>query len=59
VADEARGGPGPTREDERERLERQASVAEWVTIGWNVFEMVITIGLGVAARSLALVALTR
>jgi divalent metal cation (Fe/Co/Zn/Cd) transporter len=41
---------------ERLRLERQASIAEWVTIAWNVLEMAVTIGLGVAARSLALVA---
>ena len=29
---------------------------EWVTIGWNVAEVGVTIGLGVAASSLALVA---
>ena len=41
---------------DREALERQASVAEWLTITWNLLEMAVTIGLGVAAQSLALVA---
>ncbi len=35
---------------------RRAIRLEWVTIAWNVVEVGITIGLGLAARSLALVA---
>lgn len=35
---------------------RQALRLEWITIGWNTIEVFVTIGLGVAARSLALVA---
>ena len=35
---------------------RRATRLEWVTIAWNVVEVGITIGLGIAARSLALVA---
>lgn len=35
---------------------RRSVRLEWVTIAWNVAEVGITIGLGVAARSLALVA---
>ena len=42
--------------DLKERLEAQALHLEYATIGWNVVEMVISIGLGIAARSLALVA---
>ena len=40
----------------RGRLERRGLRLEYATIGWNVVEMAITIALGVAARSLALVA---
>jgi len=40
----------------RTRLEQGAARAEFATIGWNVMEMFITIGLGIAARSLALIA---
>ena len=40
----------------RGRLERRGLRLEYATIGWNVVEMVITLTLGVAARSLALVA---
>ncbi|MDH3471573.1 MAG: cation transporter [Acidimicrobiia bacterium] len=39
-----------------ERLRRRAVRLEWVTIGWNVAEVFITIGLGVAAGSIALIA---
>lgn len=42
--------------DLKDRLEAQAMRLEYATIGWNVVEMVISIGLGIAARSLALVA---
>jgi divalent metal cation (Fe/Co/Zn/Cd) transporter len=35
---------------------RQAQRLEWVTIGWNTGEFGITLALGLAARSLALVA---
>jgi divalent metal cation (Fe/Co/Zn/Cd) transporter len=37
-------------------LRRRALVLEWTTIAWNAGEVFVTIGLGVAARSLALVA---
>lgn len=40
----------------REALEARGLRLEYVTIVWNVVEMVIAIGLGVAARSVALVA---
>lgn len=39
-----------------QRLEKRAMRLEYATIGWNAAEMLISIGLGVAARSLALVA---
>ena len=35
---------------------RRAVILEWVTIAWNVVEVGVTIGLGLAAGSLALVA---
>ena len=35
---------------------RQGRLLEWVTIGWNTVEVFVTIGLGLAAHSLALVA---
>ena len=38
------------------RLRRRALVLEWGTIAWNAGEVVVTIMLGIAARSLALVA---
>jgi divalent metal cation (Fe/Co/Zn/Cd) transporter len=37
-------------------LERRGLYLEYATIAWNAVEMVIAIGLGIAARSLALVA---
>lgn len=40
----------------KEKLEARAMRLEYATIGWNGIEMVISIGLGIAARSLALVA---
>jgi divalent metal cation (Fe/Co/Zn/Cd) transporter len=40
----------------KERLEQRAMRLEYATIGWNGVEMIIAIGLGIAARSLALVA---
>ncbi len=39
-----------------ERLRRRGIRLEWATNGWNLMEVVVTIGLGVQARSLALVA---
>ncbi len=39
----------------RARLQRRALCLEYTTIGWNVAESAITIGLGVMAGSLALV----
>lgn len=41
---------------EADRLERRGLQLEYATIAWNATEMVISIGLGIAARSLALVA---
>ena len=37
-------------------LERRGRRLQWATIGWNVVEVFVTIGLGVASGSLALVA---
>ena len=42
--------------DERLRLQRRAMRLEYATIAWNLGEAVLTIGLGVAAESLALIA---
>lgn len=42
--------------DAPDRAYRRALTLEWVTIAWNVVEIGVTIGLGVAAGSLALVA---
>lgn len=41
--------------DERLRLQRRALRLEYATIAWNLGEAVLTIGLGVAAESLALI----
>jgi divalent metal cation (Fe/Co/Zn/Cd) transporter len=38
------------------RLGRRATILEWFTIAWNAGEVVLTLVLGIAARSLALVA---
>ena len=46
----------PLPADEAARLERRGLRLEYATIGWNAVEVVVTIGLGIAARSLALVA---
>ena len=35
---------------------RRALFLEWLTIAWNGFEVVVTVGLGLAAHSLALIA---
>lgn len=43
-------------QDEAERLRRRALRLEWATNGWNTMEVFVTIGLGVAAGSLALIA---
>ena len=40
----------------RWKLEQRGLRLEYATIAWNAVEMVIAIGLGIAARSLALVA---
>lgn len=42
--------------DRAETARRRGRVLEWVTIGWNTMEVFVTIGLGLAANSLALVA---
>ena len=41
---------------EHDRLLRRGIRLEWATTGWNLMEVFVTIGLGVAAGSLALVA---
>jgi divalent metal cation (Fe/Co/Zn/Cd) transporter len=41
---------------ETERLRRRGVRLEWLTNGWNVMEVGVTVTLGVQARSLALVA---
>ena len=38
------------------KLERHGRVLQWGTIAWNCGEIFVTIGLGLAARSLALIA---
>ena len=45
-----------TRHDDQARLERVGSRLQWATIAWNSVEVFVTIGLGLAAKSLALVA---
>ena len=35
---------------------RQGLLLEWLTIGWNVLEVAVTVALGLAAHSLALIA---
>jgi divalent metal cation (Fe/Co/Zn/Cd) transporter len=40
----------------QERLARRALVLQWFTIAWNTGEVAVTLALGIAARSLALVA---
>lgn len=42
--------------DQKQHLERRAMHLEYATIAWNSVEMFVSIGLGIAARSLALVA---
>lgn len=44
-----------TQED-HERFQRRALRLEWATNAWNLMEVLVTIGLGIAAGSLALVA---
>jgi divalent metal cation (Fe/Co/Zn/Cd) transporter len=41
---------------ERSRLEHTGRVVQWGTIAWNACEVFVTIGLGIAAGSLALIA---
>jgi divalent metal cation (Fe/Co/Zn/Cd) transporter len=48
----ARVGASPTTDD----AVRLAVRLEYATVAWNATEVFVTIGLGVAARSLALVA---
>jgi len=43
-------------EFERERLRRRGIRLEWATNAWNAMEVVVTVSLGVASGSLALVA---
>ena len=44
------------RKSETDRLRRRGIRLEWATNGWNVMEVVVTVTLGLQARSLALVA---
>ena len=41
---------------ERDRLQRRGLRLEWATIVWNLGEAVITVALGIAAGSIALIA---
>lgn len=41
---------------DHDRLQRRAIRLEWATTGWNLVEVFVTIGLGMVAGSLALVA---
>jgi len=54
------GWSGPFWDDpgvnSRHTLRRRVLVLEWSTIAWNAGEVFVTVGLGIAARSLALVA---
>jgi len=45
-----------TDQQERIRLERLGRRLQWATIAWNSIEVFVTIGLGIAAGSLALIA---
>lgn len=45
-----------TTQAEHDRLQRRGIRLEWATTGWNLMEVFVTIGLGMAAGSLALVA---
>lgn len=45
-----------TDQQERIRLERLGRRLQWATIAWNSVEVFVTIGLGIAAGSLALIA---
>lgn len=49
-------GDVSNRDEEHGRLLQRGLRLEYATIAWNAVEMVIAIGLGLAARSLALVA---
>lgn len=46
----------PDTARDRVRLELVGRRLQWATIGWNSLEVFVTIGLGLAARSLALIA---
>lgn len=48
--------PTAERPDPAERLRQRARRLEWITVAWNVGEFGVTLALGLAARSLALVA---
>lgn len=48
--------PDPSSPANRYRFERRGLILEYATIAWNVAEIFVTIGLGVAAGSLALIA---
>jgi divalent metal cation (Fe/Co/Zn/Cd) transporter len=54
--DSAGAGFVPTDPQEHIRFERLGQRLQWVTIAWNAIEVVVTIGLGIAAGSLALIA---
>lgn len=45
-----------TDQQQRIRLERLGGRLQWATIAWNSIEVFVTIGLGIAAGSLALIA---
>src|SRR5947209_13317279 len=49
-------GDEPRPPGASQRLEQLGSRLQWATIAWNTIEVFVTIGLGVAAGSLALIA---
>src|SRR5947209_11131639 len=49
-------GDEPRPPGASQRLEQLGSRLQWATIAWNTIEVFVTIGLGIAAGSLALIA---
>lgn len=49
-------GSGVVTDEHRRETEQLGRRLQWATIAWNSLEVFVTIGLGIAARSLALIA---
>jgi len=56
MSDEARQVTHPAQSGPASDALRSAVRLEWATVAWNVCEVFVTLGLGIAARSLALLA---